>query len=228
VCRETGEVVTFNCGSWRCRYCGKKKASRLVKQIGKWAEATSLRRMLTLTLDPSKIKGNKYDHIMQVWRKFRVYLYRRFKNVSFIWVLELQKNGNPHLHILISQYIPQAWISEVWDKLGGGKVVDIRWVDIHRVKAYVSKYFTKSAVLAEADIPRSKRRFSTSRDIRIWEDPDFDWRTCPIRDAFFNDILALAYDDIPSSCLSCIYQAKCGITTWKLCIFRSETLLTPG
>ncbi len=122
--RETGEWIPFRCKSWRCLACGPRKARRLRNQIGVWAEEKQLTRLMTLTLDPQQVQGDVYAHLSDVWRKFRVYLARQYGRVSFIWVMELQKNGNPHLHVLVDRFIHQKWASRTWDAVGGGRIVD--------------------------------------------------------------------------------------------------------
>jgi hypothetical protein len=60
----------------------------------------------------------------------------------------------------------QSWISAAWQAVGGGRIVDIRLVDIHRIAPYLSKYLTKE-FLTFAMKPR-QRRDSTSRDIVLF------------------------------------------------------------
>jgi hypothetical protein len=123
---------------------------------------------MTLTLDPKKVaEKDSVTHLRDCFSKFRVTLLRRFgKSVSFIAVVELQNSGMAHLHVLIGIYIDQAWISQAWQSVGGGKIVDIRMVDVHRVNAYLAKYLTKDLLLS---VPASKKRISTSRDIKLFE-----------------------------------------------------------
>jgi hypothetical protein len=83
------------------------------------------KRLLTLTLDPSTSPpaDKCVPHIRRVWAKFRIYLARREekrtrragKTITFISLLEFQKSGYPHLHILIDRYIPQRWIRASWN-----------------------------------------------------------------------------------------------------------------
>ena len=95
--------------------------------------------------------------------------YGKNKSLPFVGVLEFQKNGNAHLHILIGQYIPQAWLAGAWQSIGGGKFVDIRFVDVHRVGAYLSVYLTGDKVLHTlARLPKRARIFTTSRSIVLW------------------------------------------------------------
>ncbi|MDE2222756.1 MAG: hypothetical protein KGK03_06770 [Candidatus Omnitrophica bacterium] len=154
------------CKRWVCPKCGPQKASKLRKAIIKKASEKDLRRLLTLTLDPSKCKAEEsIPYIKKCWNKMRTYLKRKFgKNISFIAVLELQKSGYAHLHILIDRYVDQAWASEAWQAIGGGRIVHLRSVDIHRVTHYLSKYLTKSMFLEHYG---KNRRYTTSRDLTL-------------------------------------------------------------
>lgn len=96
--------------------------------------------MATLTLDPKRIpkseRGRTDRYIRECWRKMRVLLSRKFgESLPFVAVLEFQENGRAHLHVLLGVYVPQAWLSQAWQSIGGGKIVDIRFVDVHRVSA---------------------------------------------------------------------------------------------
>jgi len=83
--------------------------------------------MATLTLDPKKLSATDRKrtdrYIRELWRLMRVYLSRRWgkgKSLPFVGVLEYQKNGNAHLHVLLGQYIPQKWLKRAWQSIGGG------------------------------------------------------------------------------------------------------------
>jgi len=100
----------------------------------------------------------------------RVLLARRCgQSLSFVGVLEFQKNETAHLHVLLGVYIPQAWLSSAWASIGGGRVVDIRYVDVHRVSAYLSVYLAGDKVQETLALlaPRA-RIFTTSRSIVLW------------------------------------------------------------
>jgi hypothetical protein len=131
-----------------------------------------LKRFLTLTLDPKKLKRGstlpeKIKYLNTVWRKMRVYLQRRLgKPLVFIAVVELQSNGTPHLHLLVGSYIPKAWITASWQALGGGWSTRIEYADIHRVAAYLSNYITDDSL---CNLPEGTRRFSTSRGLSLFE-----------------------------------------------------------
>lgn len=148
-------------------------AWRLRKRITVAVREKNLLRLMTLTLDPKKqeASGAKPRVIWDVWRKFRVYLGRRLgKGLAYVAVLELQKSGMPHLHVLLDGFIEQAWISETWSKLGGGRMVDIRRVRSSEGAArYLVKYLGKG--LASERL-RGVRRYSCSRNIRLQGEKD--------------------------------------------------------
>jgi hypothetical protein len=100
----------------------------------------------------------------------RVSLSRRYgKSLPFVGVLEFHKNEAAHLHVLLGCYIPQTWLSAAWEAVGGGRVVDIRYVDVHRVSAYLSVYLAGEKVIHTLELlPKRARIFTTSRSIVLW------------------------------------------------------------
>jgi hypothetical protein len=167
---KTGRTVyrRINCGSWTCSYCGPRRARTARAAIRNVAESLNLRYFLTLTLDPKKIEHPKFavPHLRLCWNKFREYLRRKFNIVpSFVCVLEFTKAGVPHLHILFDRYIEQKWISDVWDRLGGGRIVFIKQVTIQKVSNYLSKYLTKELLLSA---PKGTRRITCARSIKLF------------------------------------------------------------
>lgn len=166
------EHMRSKCKSYRCGVCGPYKLRRVRKRIVALAVQHDLFRFLTLTLDPAKLDPNwdllaEIAHMRNCWRKMRVYIERKLgHSLVFIAVVELQQNGRPHLHLLIGSYLEQAWISDAWDALGGGPIVDIRRVEIKRVAAYLAKYITEEDL---CEYPSRVRRFSTSRGLALFE-----------------------------------------------------------
>jgi len=160
------------CNAYRCSRCRPRKLRRVRARIAEIATQTKLQRFVTLTLDPKKIPENVTSdrHLRETWRKMRVLLARKFKaSMPFISVLEFHKSGIAHLHILVGIYIPQSWLSEAWQSVGGGKIVDIRYVDVHRVSAYLTKYLANQKVEHTLRyLPLRARIFSTSRSIVFW------------------------------------------------------------
>ncbi len=159
--------LRVNCKCWNCSRCAPNKAKQLKHAIREKAEAMQLQRFLTLTLDPKKIEGDPVRYLSAAFAKLRVYLQREYGVApQYIRVLEFYKNGNPHLHILIDRYIPLEWIRKSWVAVGGGFMVDIKFVDVHRVSHYISKYLTKELLMSA---PLRCRRVTTSHGIKLFE-----------------------------------------------------------
>ena len=54
------------------------------------------------------------------------------------------------------------------NRVGGGEIVEIRYVEIRRVAAYLTAYLTSTKIVHTLDhLPRRARIFSTSRGIRL-------------------------------------------------------------
>jgi len=172
--RVDGQYVhkRSRCKSYTCGLCGPRKIRQVRKGIVRRALEHKLQRFLTLTLDPKKFPSDldvagKIQYLQGVWRKMRVYLRRKLgKSLVFIAVVELQQNGNPHLHMLVGSYLPKEWISAAWQALGGGSFTRIEYADVHRVAAYISKYVTDESL---QDLPAGTRRFSTSRGLALFD-----------------------------------------------------------
>jgi hypothetical protein len=162
------------CGSYRCDRCRNSKLKKVRARIAQIASEYKLTRMATLTLDPKRIpkqdRARTDRYIRECWRKMRVLLARQFHGtLPFVGVLEFQKNGNAHLHVLLGRYIAQKQLSKAWQSIGGGRIVDIKSVDVHRVSAYLSVYLAGDKVIRTLDLlPRRARIFTTSRCIVLW------------------------------------------------------------
>lgn len=160
-------VYRHKCKTWGCGVCGPKKLASIKRGIYREAYIYDLRRFMTLTL-PGDFQGSYHDSVVALsksWKKLLIYVERRFGDkVKYIKVVEPQKRGVAHLHVLVSRFIPQAWLSQSWQALGGGKICDIRFVDVHRISGYVSKYMSKAMI---GDELGPYRRYSTSREIKI-------------------------------------------------------------
>jgi len=158
-------------------------AWQLGRDIERVAVEKGLDRFLTLTLNPEIIpkEASAHQYIWWVWGKFRVYLGRKYNEaISFICVLELHKSGFPHLHTLVDRFIPQKWISQAWESVGGGPIVFIeRLGNVGEIGRYLAKYLTKSS--GEKRL-RGLRRLSTSRDIKLrqFKPGELKWHVSPI------------------------------------------------
>ena len=167
----------INCNSWRCPNCSIVKAIKARYLIRETAVLNNLFYFLTLTLDPSKIpseflsEGNNrtHEYILKIFNTFATDLRRKTKEpLNYIWVLEFQKNGRAHLHILLNQYIDKKLIDEIWIRVGGGK---INWVtkaqSVEALSFYLSNYIVKGLKNNHSDksyFQYFQKRFSISQN----------------------------------------------------------------
>ena len=185
--------IRVDCRCWDCAYCGPRKATRYRYAIRDTAERYGLNRFVTLTLDPAELGGEPaVPYINATFAKWRIYLKRKFGvSITYIRILEFQQNGNPHFHILVDRFMPQAWIKSTWQAVGGGRLVDIRFVDIHRIAHYLSKYLTKALLLSA---PKRSRRITVSRGIQLLEKKKSDLVWYLFKKTIFNLFLELLPD----------------------------------
>jgi hypothetical protein len=169
--------IRLNCKCWECDYCGPRRARRCRKSIANWAAKLGLNRFLTLTLDPKKLSGeDSTRYLRRTFAKLRSLLHREYgKAFSYICVLQYQKNGTAHLHILLNRFVDVEWLRTKWQAVGGGWNVWIEVVSIRKIVNYVSRYLSQELLLSA---PKGSRRVTTSRDIRLFEKPTKDpvWR----------------------------------------------------
>jgi hypothetical protein len=123
---------------------------------------------IELTIDPKKVM--KYSHefalIKKGWNRLRSWLRRRYGDFDYFQVMEIQKSGRPHLHVLLSgiHWIDHAELSDIWGSYGCGEIVYLKQVDSEnqiRMSSYVLKYVNKT--LREEDKAFSAVLFASNR-----------------------------------------------------------------
>jgi hypothetical protein len=161
-------IQRLNCKCWGCGRCGPKRAKRTRRAIVQLARENNLKNFLTLTLDPDKLDGvESTRYIKKCLHKLLTIIRRKHGNaITYICVLEYQRNGNAHLHILLDRYIEWEWVKARWVAVGGGPMVWIKYVDVDRIGNYISKYFSKELLTSPA--PRGFRKVTTSRSIKLF------------------------------------------------------------
>jgi hypothetical protein len=130
---------------------------------------------IELTIDPKKTMrySDGFFLLKKGWNRLNSWLKRRYGDFDYFMVLEIQKSGRPHLHVLLSgvKWVDHAELSNVWSSYGCGEIVYLKRVDSEnsiKMSSYVLKYVNKtlnqsdkafSAVLFASN----KRLFSMSR-----------------------------------------------------------------
>ncbi len=138
---------------------------------------------LTMTVDPKQHMsiGEAYRFLRKLENKLMTRLRKRFPDIFYIPVVEFQKNGYPHLHILIAgiDWIPNEWI-RLTEELKDPHVNIIKQEYLHgfnykHAMNYILKYITKningndfsSFVQKVLQWSLFARSYSTSRISRI-------------------------------------------------------------
>jgi hypothetical protein len=125
-------------------------------------------RFVTLTLDPDRAPEDQdlqHHYITERWNALRTAINREIGSFSYFWVREEQDTGLPHLHLIVSRFIDQSWLSSRWAELGGGEIVDIQRIErTEKTAHYLGKYLTKSAL---SGLPSGIRRYGSSADIDL-------------------------------------------------------------
>lgn len=125
--------------------------------------------VLTLTVDPKTFSklADEFALIMKGRNKLRSAIRRVYSDFVFVRVLEVQKTGRPHLHVLISgiHYIPKEWIVELWSRYRIGLQIHIGAIRRHDLRGlcYVMKYIKKTARRSGKDLFYSSLLFASNR-----------------------------------------------------------------
>lgn len=112
-----------------------------------------LQYFLTLTFAPASCQPWQKDSVGNIrhdFAKFRLHRFldalskhvkRRYsEELSYVWVAELQKNGNIHFHILLNKRLPIAYYRKLWT-VGNTDIQHIQ--DSNHAVNYMRKYMTK-------------------------------------------------------------------------------------
>jgi hypothetical protein len=155
---------------------------------------------IELTLDPKKFftLKDEFDFLPPAWNKLRSWFIKRYGKMEYLRILEIQKKGRPHLHILFSFYDDDsasyfksfsredkyhkrfmAFYNDLkaeWGKIGGGHI----WVKpvkgnlklVNYVLKYVNKTLDPSALKDRTYcallFASNKRLFSISKGFQVF------------------------------------------------------------
>jgi hypothetical protein len=164
-------------------------------------------------------------YINYLWNKARTRMARRYP-MQYVRVVELHDDTvRPHIHLLVSAYVPREYWRQVWTAAGGG-----RRLDVHRVKdrideaaRYLMKYLTKAAQSADPEIwPRGSRRIVVSRELSLTLNPEEIQRIAEYRKAEKTPDGACLGDYTPemlerenfTQCKGCIWRKR-RVCKWK-------------
>lgn len=208
-------VMPALCRSWQCPRCSVVKRAQ-------WADLVvrgKPDRFITLTCDPALFHSpaDALQQMRKAWSRLVQKIRKQYGAFEFVRVWELHKSGYPHIHAAVrSKYIPQDWLSQTWQALGVGKVVDIRKVHNPKYSArYVAKYLGKTV----GDMARMLQGTRIITKSRNWAPPEpedspaedlKDWRQAHTK----ADLWMLLAD-----------LASCGCTTISQSTYTLRTVL---
>jgi hypothetical protein len=171
-----GVLVNVPCGQWSCASCGAKKARRYAGVARGGCElATERLRLVTVTMpreDPReswRLLGLRFGRFSERVSYMLGSLpvdpdtgKQKRRRLTYFGTVELQRRGNPHLHLLTrdSGYLAKAALAAACTGSGFG-FVDIRQIAAGAGVQYVTKYLHKSA---GQEMPKGVRRIRRSRD----------------------------------------------------------------
>ncbi len=160
---ETGELVKGRCKTYRCDYCGPRKARKLQNAFYEYFKQFKIIRFWTFTFSEHlfvNLDVNKsFKLASEIWRRFinnarrdtRLSKYDR--SFQYVKVAETQKNGSPHYHVFFDRWIARYIINDIWEsvirlyysnqkKVGNAYVEGI--ISCKDAAKYISKYMIKT------------------------------------------------------------------------------------
>lgn len=156
-------LAQIPCRRWSCEVCGQRKANYYAG-IARAGCALSVERLRLLTIScPRETPERSWAEFGGRWDRMSNSLARRLgRRLTYFGTTELQKRGNPHLHLLLrdSGFIPKAEVHRLGYAAGFG-FSDIRQIQPGAGVTYVTKYLHKSA---GQELAKGARRIRRSRD----------------------------------------------------------------
>lgn len=185
-------LVNGSCQLWSCPVCGERKARRYSGIARRGCELSTERiRLVTITAPGREAPAESWARMGERWGKLSDRLrYELGRKLTYFGTVELQKRGNPHLHLLTrdSGYLDKRVLANHCMAVGFG-FSDIRQIATNSGVQYVTKYLHKSA---GQQMPRGARRIRRSRDwlqeppaiVSSWG-PDWVWSSVEGQDPEF-------------------------------------------
>jgi hypothetical protein len=207
---EGRAVFVMRCGKWDCPICGPKKARKLERRAmkGFLAELSQVKgfdqrylsKLLTLTVPgveyrESRTPEEAYRELQDGWRKVVQVLRGKRKDWEYLRVVEPQKDGYPHLHVILTGPGIRdkeifADIVRLWRDLHGlgfcwinairrgGKYLPNRLRGFGSQLRYTLKYLVKGG---EIILPGKCRRFTAGKGALEKVEKEREWWGINIR-----------------------------------------------
>ena len=133
-----------------------KRARKAIYEIVEM-NVTPYSKMVTLTY---KENMQDYDRLAHDFKMFIQNMKRKGYRFPYLWVVERQKRGALHVHLIIFQddFIPVEDIRSAWRH--GFVKINARFQGVGHKGAYIAKYVQKETM------PPDKKAYRTSRDVK--------------------------------------------------------------
>ncbi len=119
----TYELAKCGCDCWYCSDCCERRGYNLRARLIPVLETFQSILMLTLTVDPTLFNSHEEAYLYIRERRCISVLMQALDRQGhlhsrrYFYVLEFQKSGNPHYHVLVdATFIPHADLQIEWDK----------------------------------------------------------------------------------------------------------------
>lgn len=121
-CPETDRVGR-RCETWACPVCGGLLALAFELEFVRVLEGSSKPWVfLTLTLNGRAREVLSLKECYGVLAEARGKFLKRARRKGveeYVWVRELQRDGTPHLHLVVDRYLPVEWVAGAWKACAG-------------------------------------------------------------------------------------------------------------
>lgn len=156
-CDSCGKIkhTPFSCKNRLCSFCAKSREYNLKRQYWPGIKHMKRAKLVTLTVGFMPVlKGEILSYHRQIVYNFRRKLEKTYDIRSGLIVTEISKELFLHFHIIIDSphFMPQAKLSELWEKISGRYIVDIRAINGRKALNYVLKYVTKVPEFDRSDL----------------------------------------------------------------------------
>ena len=160
-------VYPLRCKRWGCKVCGPRKAKATMARVRAGMRLGTV-RFFTLTSPSGEDHQASYAAFPKRWKRFYMRLERRFGRIEYLAVVEPQKRGAAHVHVVYrGSYIPQRVLARLAVESGFGPIADIR-LSNPRLMSYLAKYLTKELADPSVAPPRYFRRVRYSKGWCVW------------------------------------------------------------
>lgn len=171
-----GRLAPMSCDDRLCPVCTSHRTRGVRELVTRQVESGAFIRFITLT-QPAIVGESAVDgraRLMRTWMRFwrsqkrasDPYVRGGVRRVEVTW----SRTGawHWHMHVLATgQYVPQATLSELWQRAGGGPIVDVRAITTGTAAGVeITKYILKVGSMPRDKIVEYALSVAGQRDIQ--------------------------------------------------------------